>query len=296
MATPRRASFIMVNMAARPRCGSPTSQPWARIEIHHAGGRGLDAHLVLDGAAGHAVARARPAVVGGQEFRHEEQRNAARAGGRVGQFGEHEVEDVVGEVLLAAGDEDFRAGDAVAAVAGRLGAGADEAEIGAALRLGQAHRAGPFAADQFGQIAVAQLLRAVLAARPRRRHGTGRDTCRRRGWTSRSFPAPARRCCWAGPDRHSRGRSRARSSRLRKRRDRLAGKPLGVRTTPFSKRQPSSSPLRLSGNSTSAQNVPAASSTGSIASGDKSSQPGKARRAAVSDISYSANCMSRKGA
>ena len=29
MPTPRRAEFIITNIACRPLCGSPTSQPWA---------------------------------------------------------------------------------------------------------------------------------------------------------------------------------------------------------------------------------------------------------------------------
>src|SRR5882724_3492570 len=49
--------------------------------------------------------------------------------------------------MLAGGDEDFRAGYRVAAVRLPHRFGADEAEIGAALRLGQVHRAGPFAGD-----------------------------------------------------------------------------------------------------------------------------------------------------
>ena len=65
--------------------------------------------------------------------------------GRVGQAGEHQMDDVLGQIVLAGGDEDLGAGDLVAAVAGGLGAGADQAEIGAALRLGQAHRAAPAA-------------------------------------------------------------------------------------------------------------------------------------------------------
>ena len=40
----------------------------------------------------------------------------------------------------------------VAAVGLRLGLGAQQAEVGAAVRLGQAHRAGPLAAGQLGQV------------------------------------------------------------------------------------------------------------------------------------------------
>ena len=62
-------------------------------------------------------------------------------GGRIGQPREHEMDDVVGQVVLAIGDEDFLAGDAIGAVAGALGARAQRADVGAGLRLGELHRA-----------------------------------------------------------------------------------------------------------------------------------------------------------
>ena len=49
-------------------------------EHHRAGRRTMDAELVLDRMRAHVVARARSAVLVEQEFGHEEQRNAARAG------------------------------------------------------------------------------------------------------------------------------------------------------------------------------------------------------------------------
>ena len=64
-------------------------------------------------------------------------------GGRVGQARQHQMDDVLGQVVLAGGDEDLGAGDAVAAVAAAARPGADQAEVGAAMRLGQAHGAGP---------------------------------------------------------------------------------------------------------------------------------------------------------
>ena len=58
---------------------------------------------------------------------------------------QHQVDDVLGHVVLAVGDEDLRAEDPVAAVGLRLGAGAHQRQVGAGLRLGQVHRAGPLA-------------------------------------------------------------------------------------------------------------------------------------------------------
>ena len=75
------------------------------------------------------------------------------------------MDDVLAQVLLAAGDEDLGAGEPVAPVAGRLGAGAQQSEIGAAVRFGEAHDAGPGAVDELRQIAPAQVVAAVLVER-----------------------------------------------------------------------------------------------------------------------------------
>ena len=142
----------------------------ARVAIDHgAGRRGMDAELVLDGMAAHVVARAV-----GQQLRHEEERDAAGAGRRVGQARQHEVDDVVDQVVLAIGDEDLAAGDPVGAVGGPLGAAADGVEVGAGLRLGQVHGRGPFAGHDLGEIAVLQLIRAVLRQRLDAAHGQER--------------------------------------------------------------------------------------------------------------------------
>ena len=80
---------------------------------HGAGGRGMDAELVLDRMRARIVARAVR-----HEFRNQKQRNALGAGWRVGQARQHEMDDVVGQIVLAIGDEDLLAGDAVGAVGG----------------------------------------------------------------------------------------------------------------------------------------------------------------------------------
>jgi hypothetical protein len=74
---------------------------------------------------------------------------------------QHEMEDVLGEVVLAGRDEDLGAGDRVAAVGLRLGLGAQHAEIGAAMGLGEAHRARPGAVGQLGQVELLQLVGTV---------------------------------------------------------------------------------------------------------------------------------------
>jgi len=67
----------------------------------------MDAELVLDRMRARVVAGAERAVGIEQEFRHHEQRDALGTGRRIGQPRQHHVDDVVGEIVLAVGDEDF---------------------------------------------------------------------------------------------------------------------------------------------------------------------------------------------
>ena len=132
------------------------------VEVEHGSGRGLDAHLVLERGADHAVARAEGAVGIRDDLGHDEERDAARALGCIRQAREHDVDDVLGEVVLAGADEDLVAVEPVAAVAAVFGLGGDLPEIGAALRLGEAHRAGPAALGQRRHVDVLQRLGRVL--------------------------------------------------------------------------------------------------------------------------------------
>jgi len=146
-----------------------TDQPASgAVEVHHAGGSALDAHLVFEGTAGERIARARHAVDIGDEFRHQQQRDALDPGRCIGQTRQHQMDDVLGQILLAAADEDLAAADPVAAVGLGLGAGAQQRQVGAGLRLGEAHGAGPLTADQFFQIRILELLAAVFAQRQHR--------------------------------------------------------------------------------------------------------------------------------
>ena len=77
----------------------------AAVAVDHRAGRArVDAELVLDAAAAHVVAGSV-----WQHFRHQEQRDSARPLRRVGQSRQHEMDDVVGEIVLAVADEDFLA-------------------------------------------------------------------------------------------------------------------------------------------------------------------------------------------
>ena len=117
----------------------------------------VDAELVLDRHAVHVVARAERAVGVDQELGHDEQRDALHAFRRVRRAREHQMDDVLGVVVLAVGDEDLLAEELVGAVALRHGARAHGREVRARLRLGQVHRAGPRARrPSFGRYVVLQ--------------------------------------------------------------------------------------------------------------------------------------------
>ncbi len=60
MPTPSRASFIIVNMARRPLSRLADEPAGRAVVVHDAGGVAVDAHLLLDGAAGDAVAPRQP--------------------------------------------------------------------------------------------------------------------------------------------------------------------------------------------------------------------------------------------
>jgi hypothetical protein len=75
------------------------------------------------------------------------------------------MDDVVGKIVLAVADEDLLPRDAIAAVAVRLGAGADGAEIGARLRLGQIHCRRPLAGDEPCEVSLLEIFAAVRGER-----------------------------------------------------------------------------------------------------------------------------------
>ena len=106
-----------------------------------------------------AVARmvAEPAVGLRHELRADEEADALHALGCAGHARQHEVHDVGGHVVLAIGDEDLRPLDAIGTVGLPLGAGAQRADVGAGLRLGELHGAHPFARHELRQISALEL-------------------------------------------------------------------------------------------------------------------------------------------
>ncbi len=121
----------------------------------------MNSHLVFEPAAIDRVALAERTVGVDVVLGHREQADALAALRRIRQSREHQVNDVGRHVVLAGGDEDLVAGELVGAIHLRLGPGAQHAEVGAALRFGQAHGAGPLAAGELGQVGLLLLFGAV---------------------------------------------------------------------------------------------------------------------------------------
>ena len=182
----------------------------------------MDAQLVLEATRRDGrCARARRAVLARPgAWAPGTARCPCTPSGASGSAGQHEVDDVVGDVVVAPGDEDLLAGEPVAAVAVRHGARAHRRQVRAGLRLGQVHGAGPFAADQLRQVERLLAVGAVGLAAPRSRRRSASGTARRPCWPrspSRTPPAPRPR---AGPGRRTPDRRRGRSSRPRRTGDR----------------------------------------------------------------------------
>ncbi len=112
---------------------------------------------MLDRAAAEAVARPKAAVFVDHHFGHQKQRDTAGTGRRIGQFGQYKVDDVLGEIVLTTGNEDLGAADLVRSVRVRLGLGANDAQIGTCVWLGQAHGAGPDTGIHVRQVLLLQL-------------------------------------------------------------------------------------------------------------------------------------------
>ncbi|MNC41156.1 hypothetical protein D3C75_899090 [compost metagenome] len=94
-------------------------------EVQRGGGGTAPAHLVEQPGQQYIVARAKAAIFVDQVLGHDEQRDALHAGRRIRQLGQHHVHDVFRQLVITAGDENLVALEPIAAVTGRIGAGAD---------------------------------------------------------------------------------------------------------------------------------------------------------------------------
>ncbi len=109
-------------------------------EVQDAGARTVDAHLVLERADRDVVAFAERTVCGDATLRNDEQRQAFGAGRSSFHPREDEVDDVLGEVMVSARDEDLRAADRVAAVGIARGTRLRGPHVRSRMRFGEAHR------------------------------------------------------------------------------------------------------------------------------------------------------------
>ena len=137
-----------------PSCTSPTRVPTAGVppgeagaERHLTGGGGLQAHLVLDVGDHDAVPLAQRPVLVDQVLGHEEHRQPLGARTVALGAGQHEVEDVVRQVVLGAGDEPLDPLDVPGPVELLRRPGPPGTDVGAGVGLGQHHGGAPLALD-----------------------------------------------------------------------------------------------------------------------------------------------------
>ena len=127
-------------------------------EGEYRGRAGMDAELVLERHAVNVVGLGRRAVLVDEDLRHHEQRDPLDPRRCIGRPRQHQMNDVVRQVMIAIGDEDLLAGNQVM-VASAFGPRAYSAQVRAGLRFRQVHRSGPLARDHFPQEARLQLHR-----------------------------------------------------------------------------------------------------------------------------------------
>ena len=203
MPTPRRAAFIITNIAGEALVRLADQRADRAVEHDLRGRVAVDAHLVLEPAAVDAVALAEAAVGVRQELRHDEQRDALRAGRRVRQARQHEVDDVRRQVVLAGRDEDLVAGELVGAVgsAARPWCAAGRGRCRTAARSGTWCRSIRRSSASAGRSSSARRCRARAA--PRRRRARGPGTSSRPGSPSSASRRSTGSRCAAGPGRRT---------------------------------------------------------------------------------------------
>ena len=140
----------------------PADGPVGLAVAEHTGGTGVDAELVLQRHAGDVIALPQLTAGAHQVLGYQEHGDAPGAGGRVGGAGQDEVDDVVGQIVLAVGDEDLLTPDPVGAVTHGLGPTGEGPHIRPGLRLGQVHGASPLAGEHAGEVEVLLLGRAMV--------------------------------------------------------------------------------------------------------------------------------------
>ena len=150
-----------------------------------AGGVAVDAHLVLERRRSRCALRApsEPSAFG-RNFGTTNSEMPLRAGRRIRQARQHQVDDVLGQVVLAGRDEDLAAGDACRCrrPAARPWCAACRGRCRSAARSGTSCRSTRRSPAWAGTAPSARSCRA--RAGTRRRRATGPGTWSRPGWPS----------------------------------------------------------------------------------------------------------------
>ncbi len=125
-------------------------------EAQYGGGGVAVTHLMQQTGQCDVISRAQAAVLVDQHLGYQEQRDALDASRCAFDTSQHHVYDIVGQLVVAAGDEHLLAEHAVAAICCRARGGADVAEGRALTRLGQGHGSAVAAVQHRRQEALAQ--------------------------------------------------------------------------------------------------------------------------------------------
>ena len=96
-----------------------------------------------------------------QPLGYQKQRNTTTSGGCPGQSSQHQMQDVLGQVMFASGNEQLAAAQPITAVVLRFGAAAQQADVAAGLGFGQTHGRQRFATDDLRQITLLDPLRRM---------------------------------------------------------------------------------------------------------------------------------------
>ena len=160
-----QAAVLLADQVA-DGAGTPAGGVHALAEVEQRVRRPPVAHLVVQPGQDDVVALAERPVGVHQELRDDEQRDALHAGRSAGNLGQHQVDDVLGQLVVAGGDPHLVAGQPVGAVVLGLGTRGDVGERRARLRLGQRHRAEPAALELRPHVGVDLLLAAVREQQP----------------------------------------------------------------------------------------------------------------------------------
>ncbi len=116
-------------------------------EAEDTGRGGVDTELVLQGDHLQVVPLTGPSLVVGDEFGDQEHGDPPGPGRGARGPGEDEVDDILGQVVVAPSDEDLGPEQSIGPVGLRDRLGAKRPHVGSGLRLGEVHGARPLTTD-----------------------------------------------------------------------------------------------------------------------------------------------------